>query len=85
MKNNREKENLDDEKSVINEATEDNTKPNTVCSRRNYDLYRKCLRSRLQKNILEGGKSIQELVERFYEDDINSRNAAGKKQCVKKL
>lgn len=46
-------------------------------------LYRKCLRSRLQKIL--GGKSIQQLVELFYEDDINSRNTAGKKQSVKNL
>ncbi|XP_022824557.1 uncharacterized protein LOC111355065 [Spodoptera litura] len=85
MKNNHEKENVDSEKTgKIYAVTEDNTKSNTVCRKRNYDLYRKCLRSRLQKKIL-GGKSIQELVERFYEDDINSRNTAGKKQCVKKF
>lgn len=84
MKNNQEKENVDSEKTCI-KATEDTTKSNTVCPRRNYDIYRKCLRSRLRKKILEGGKSIQELVERFYEDDINSRNTAGKKQCVKKF
>lgn len=76
MKNNREKENMDNEKTGVNEATEDtksirDTKSNTVC------------RSRLQ-NKITGGKSIQKLVERFYEDDINSRNTAGKKQCIKK-
>lgn len=57
----------------------------SVCPRRNYDLNRKCLRSPLQKKILEEGKSIQETVERFYEDDINSRNTAGKRKCIKKF
>uniref|UniRef100_A0A2H1WCE0 SFRICE_018319 n=1 Tax=Spodoptera frugiperda TaxID=7108 RepID=A0A2H1WCE0_SPOFR len=85
LKNNQGKENVDSKKTAINAAKEDNTKSNAVCPRRNYDLYRKCLRSRLQKKILEGGRSIQELVERFYEDDINSRNTAGKKQCIKKF
>lgn len=85
MKNNQRKENMDNKATGINEATEDTTKLNIISPKRNYGLYKKCLRSRLQKKILEGGKNTQNLVELFYEDDINSRNTAGKKQCIKKF
>ncbi|XP_026735951.1 uncharacterized protein LOC113499619 isoform X1 [Trichoplusia ni] len=48
------------------------------------NLRNKCLKYRFQRSIKQGSNSIQELIKLFYEDDINSRIGAGKKQYVKK-
>ncbi|CAH0407914.1 unnamed protein product [Chilo suppressalis] len=50
----------------------------------NLDLRKKCLNDRFLKEINKSGGDIQKLVKEYYEDDINSRIGAGKKQCVKK-
>lgn len=47
------------------------------------DLRKKCLKGRFQQKI-KLDNSIQELIKRFFDDDINSRICAGKKEYVKK-
>ncbi|CAB3248789.1 unnamed protein product [Arctia plantaginis] len=44
------------------------------------ELRKKCLKQKIK----QGSDSVQELIRKFYEDDINSRIGAGKKQYVKK-
>ncbi|CAG5034023.1 unnamed protein product [Parnassius apollo] len=49
------------------------------------EFRKKCFKDRFQQKIKQGNDSIQELIKSFYEDDINSRIGAGKKQYVKKF
>lgn len=48
------------------------------------ELRKKILKDRFQQKIKQGSDSVQDLIKQFYEDDINSRIGAGKKQYVKK-
>lgn len=76
------REEANNDKKEANEASEAKYKLKTVHRRKKSDFRKEFLHWRLKKIIL-GGKNIQTLVEQFYEDDINSRITAGKKQCIK--
>ncbi|CAB3228481.1 unnamed protein product [Arctia plantaginis] len=43
------------------------------------ELRKKCLKQKIK----QGSDSVQELIRKFYEDDINSRIGAGKKQYLR--
>lgn len=48
------------------------------------ELRKKILKDKFQQKIKQGSDSVQDLIKQFYEDDINSRVGAGKKEYVKR-